>query len=399
MLLFKACLPPLRVTLTHFTLSSYERALRLRTSFPISGLARLGVKPRLCRSSWRAFASTHLLMLPSTCSREALLACPPCLSCNLCSQWNPPFPLHALALIPLFLAKVRLSPILTLSPLMIWCFGQTALFLLLLAKVAPAFLPTALSVALRPLFSFRQAQYAQVFPLKPAPFCTLYAGLGSTNKSAIFLLCSCLPLTLSSPPCFLLHLSFYPKLCGRSGRNCPLSPSVLLGYNGSPDTRLSRGTTRLMSWPDRVRYLRPPQSLVVSFTCCIHSCLISYWRRTVSSKFFDTQVPSISTEELVLPCHARCVLSRLCCNGHSLLLGSYLSRIGRIENPSCSTCGHSSQDTSHLILHCPATDSLRRSLFGDSLSLYNFWYRPWGVAQLLGLHGLPPCLHPSEGVG
>ena len=69
----------------------------------------------------------------------------------------------------------------------------------------------------------------------------------------------------------------------------------------------------------------------------------------------------------MLPRHARCVLSGLRCNEHSLLLGSHLSRIGRIENPSCSACGHSSQDTSHLILHCPATDSLRRSFFGDSL--------------------------------
>ena len=100
----------------------------------------------------------------------------------------------------------------------------------------------------------------------------------------------------------------------------------------------------------------------------------------------------------MLPRHARCVLSRLRCNGHSLLLGSYLSRIGRIENSSCSACGHSSQDTSHLILHCPATISLGRSLFGDSLSLYDLWSRPWGVARLLGLHGLLPCPHPSEGV-
>ena len=102
LLLTEASLPPLRVTLTHFTLFSYERALRLPTSFPISGLARLGVKPRLCRSSWRAFASTHPLMLPSTCSREALLACPPCLPWNLpsftvestlstpCSRSDPP---------------------------------------------------------------------------------------------------------------------------------------------------------------------------------------------------------------------------------------------------------------------------------------------------------------------
>ena len=71
----------------------------------------------------------------------------------------------------------------------------------------------------------------------------------------------------------------------------------------------------------------------------------------------------------MLPCHARCVLSRLRCNGHSLLLGSCLSRIGTIENPSCSACGHSSQDISHLILHCPATDCLCRSLFGGSISL------------------------------
>ena len=106
----------------------------------------------------------------------------------LCSSWSPPFPLHALTLIPPSLAKVRLSLTLTLSPLMIWYSGQTTLFLFLLARTALAFLPTALSVALRPLFPFRQAQYAQVFPLKPAPFCTLFAGLGSTNKSAISLL-------------------------------------------------------------------------------------------------------------------------------------------------------------------------------------------------------------------
>ena len=130
----------------------------------------------------------------------------------------------------------------------------------------------------------------------------------------------------------------------------------------------------------------------------IHSSLFSGWRRTVSSKFFDTQVHLISTEELVLPRHARCVLSRLRCNGHSFLLSYYLFRIGRIENPSCSACGHSSQNTSHLILHCPATDSLRRSVFGDTLSLYDLWSRPWRVARLLGFHGLPPFPHPSEGV-
>ena len=108
--LSEASLPPLQVTLTQFTLFSYERALRLPTSFPISGLARQGVKPRLCRSSWRAFASTHLLMLPSTSSREAILACPPCPPWNLllftvestlsspCSHSDPPLSRQSAAL-------------------------------------------------------------------------------------------------------------------------------------------------------------------------------------------------------------------------------------------------------------------------------------------------------------
>ena len=191
------------------------------------------------------------------------------------SRWSPPFPLHALTLIPVSLAKVRLSPILTVSPLTIWCSEQMALFLFLLARAGPAYLPTALSVALRPLFPFRQAQYAQVFPLKPAPSCTLLAGLGSINNSAISLLFSYyLTLVLSLPPCPLFNLSFYLKLCGRSGRNCLLSPPVLSGYNESPDTRFYRETTRLMSWPDGERYLRPPQSLVVSLLVSLVSTLV-----------------------------------------------------------------------------------------------------------------------------
>ena len=205
--------------------------------------------------------------------RLFLLVLPFLLGICLSSRCSPPFPLHALALIPPSLTKVRLSPTLILSHLMIWCFGQTALFLL--AKAAPAFLPTALSVAPRPLFSFRQAQYVQVFPLKPAPFCTLCAGLGSTNKPVISLLFSYyLTFVLSSPPCPLLHLSFCLKLCGRSGRNCLLSPPVLSNYNGSPDTRFSWGMTRLISWPDGERYLRPLQSLVVSLLLSLTSTLI-----------------------------------------------------------------------------------------------------------------------------
>ena len=179
------------------------------------------------------------------------------------------------------------------------------------------------------------------------PFCKFFAGFGSTNKSSISLFFSSyLTLSWSSPPSFLLpQYSCSTKLQWVPGH-------LFLPRNDATDELARRGGLPLPS----------------AITCNL-SPLISGWRRigTVSSKFFDTQIPSVSTEKLVLSRYARCVLFRLRCNGHSFLLSFYLFRIGRIENPSCSACENSSQDTSHLILHCPATDSLRRSLFGDSL--------------------------------
>ena len=307
---------------------------------------------------------------------------------------------------PLFLAKVRLLPTLTLSHLTTWYSGRIARFLFLLTMVALAYLSTALSVALRPLFFFQQAQYAQVFLLKLAPFCTLFAGLGSINKSAIFLLfsshlililssssCSLLLsdsrfvlIIMFSPPPFLLPQSFWQELSSLS--SCSIRIQWVPGHlflprNDAADELARRGAPLVSS--------AIPCSLF-PLTSWIHPSFFSDWRRTVSSKFFDTQVPLISTKELVLPHHACCVLFRLCFN--SQLLSSYLSRIGRIENPSCSTCRHLSQDTTHVVLHCPATNSWHRSLFGNSLSLYDLWRVSW----FLVLHDLPPSPHPSEGI-
>ena len=85
LLLSEASLPPLQVTLTHFALSSDWRALRLPTFILILCLERLGVKPKLSRFSWRAFASPHPIMLPSTSPKEVLFEYPPS------SPWNLPF--------------------------------------------------------------------------------------------------------------------------------------------------------------------------------------------------------------------------------------------------------------------------------------------------------------------
>ena len=95
--------------------------------------------------------------------------------------------------------------------------------------------------------------------------------LGSTNRSAIFLLFfSCLTLALSSPPCSLLHLSFYLNLCQKLFSLF----SSAIGLQWAPDTRFFRTTTRLMSWPDGERYLFPQQCLVVTLLLSLISTLL-----------------------------------------------------------------------------------------------------------------------------
>ena len=198
------------------------------------------------------------------------------------------------------------------------------------------------------------------------PFCKLFAVLDCTNKSTISLpFFSYLTLTQSSSPSFLLPQSLWQIWQELSSLSCSIRlqlvpiHSFLLG-NDAADELARQGV------------LLVPSAIPCSLSpliCHIHCSLFSDWRHTISSKFFDTQVSSISTKELMLPCHARCVLSRFCCNEHSLLLSSYLCRFGRIKNHLCSTCRHSSQDTSHLFLHFSATDSVLFALWQLFVSL------------------------------
>ena len=77
LLLLEAQLPPLKLTLEHQTLYSFERALRLPPDF--SRLYALAIKNVPCRlkkkPSWRSSCSSATLPLPSP--RESLITCPP----------------------------------------------------------------------------------------------------------------------------------------------------------------------------------------------------------------------------------------------------------------------------------------------------------------------------------
>ena len=230
---------------------------------------------------------TRLCFLLFTQGRLFLLALPFLLQTCFLSLWSPQSPFYALALIPLFLAKVQLWFTLILSPLMIWCFGQTALLFFLLAKAASAYLPIALSVALRPLFSFHQAHYARVSPLRPAPFCEFLL-VSAAQTSLPFLFSYYLTLVLSSPICPLLRLSFYLKLSGKSGWNCLLSPSVLSGSNISPRTLVSPKERRSRSAGQMGSATCALCKPLLSLSSYLSNPLFSDWRRTVSSKFFDT---------------------------------------------------------------------------------------------------------------
>ena len=133
------------------------------------------------------------------------------------------------------------------------------------------------------------------FPLKPAPFCKLSAGLGNTN---VFHSSSLLMKLLLCPQ-YTVLFSIFSFTSNSLAENCLLS---LPYYQETPDTRFSWETMQLVSWPyvDALLLLSAVPCILSPLTSRIHSCHFSDWRRTVSSKF----VSLVSNEKLVLPRNA-----------------------------------------------------------------------------------------------
>ena len=276
--------------------------------------------------------------------------------CGMCfsSLWSPPFPFHSPALILFSLScqGAALAHLDSLPPydLVLWTDGSVPFPF---GKGGSGILANCSLCGTEAIFSFSAGPVCSSFSAKVCAI--LHALWRSRQHQQVCNFSSLLHLsdsrsvlaTLSFPPSFLLPQTLWEIWQKPSSLLLFYQVTIVPGHsflpgNDAADVLARRGA------------LLAPSAIPCSLSSLIsriHSSIFSDWRRTVSSKFFDAQVPSISTEELVLPRHARCVFSRLRCNGHSLLLGSYHSRIGRIENPFCSACGHSSQDTSHLILH------------------------------------------------
>ena len=404
LLLLEAGLSPLSCTLTHQSLTYFERALRLPSSFPVSSLASLSVRKRVRSSSWRFFCQSHPLTPSPSSPREPLVLTPPfppwsspsfsvSLSLSLpCSRSDPPLLRSALA-------RGHLSS-LPPTDLTIWTDGSV---IGTLGPGGSGVFINCSSCSSSFSFSFpagpRCSSFtAEVVAIQQALSWSV-SHQSSCHFSSLLLLTDSLSAlsTLSSPPSYLLPASLHSvwsSLCSLSSSSVTVSLQWVPGHSSLPGNDTADALAKSgASLPSAA-----PQCLS-SLKSSFRQSLYSSWRTSVTSSLIPSQIPKVASEELSLPRSVRCHLSRLRCNGHSLLLNSYLRRIGRSISPCCPLCDSGNHDTSHLLTSCPSLSSTRVAIFGPSASNFDLWARPWGVARLLGLRGVPPRPYPKDGVG
>ena len=129
---------------------------------------------------------------------------------------------------------------------------------------------------------------------------------------------------------------------------------------------------------------------------CNHSSLFSDWRRTVSSKFCGTQVPLVSTEELVLPRHAHCMLPLLRSTDTAYCLALIL--LGWAESKIHHAAPADIRPTTLLISFC--TVQLRTLCAACSLAILSLFTTTGpGTKEFPGFRGSMVFRHVLEGFG
>ena len=367
-------------------LYSFERALRLPPDF--SSLYALAIKNVPCRlkkkPSWRSFCSSATQPLPSP--RESLITCPPFPPWSTTHFTVSPF-------IPdctnsstarLQIASSRLSP--PPSDIQVWTDGSVpSLFgpdgAGVYATCSKCNTSHSLSFSSGPIAS---SFTAETFALKQGlAWCTSHL-MTCKFQSVLFLTDSQSALSiLSSAPTYLLPESLWNvwSLASSLSNNTTLSFQWVPKHAGLPGNEKAD----LLAKTGASLPTDAIPSPLLPVIAKVRYSQYRNWRRHISHSHLNFQVPEVSSKELLLSRSIRSELSRLRCHGHNLLLSSYLHRISRKENSDCSACGHPLQDLNHLLLDCPASEPLRKSIFGSSLSILDLWSRSWGVARLLGL--------------
>ena len=168
--------------------------------------------------------------------RLFLRALPFLLGICLPSLRSPPFPLHALALILLFSRQgAALAHLDSLPPhdLVLWTDGSVPF-----SKGGSGVFAICSLCGTKATLSFSAGPVCSSFS---AEACAILHALCWSRQHQHVCHFSSLQLSDSHR-----HLSSYLKLCGRSDRNCLLSPSVLL----DPGHSFLSVTTRLASWPE-----------------------------------------------------------------------------------------------------------------------------------------------------
>ena len=287
----EALLPPLRVTLTHQSLSFFKQALRLPPTFPIASLANSNPRTRLKKSSWRSFSRSHNLTPNLHLTREPLILCPPNPPGlpHLVTQSHFTSHPHALAKTPPIFATLQLPPIFPLYLTAMSLPGLTVRYLAGWGRVLQGYTSSVQSVSLLPRSPSRLVSGLPVIVPKPSLSYMLLSGVSLTPRHVILNLSPFFPTLYLSYQLSLPPTIFNPKsLSNAQSLLNSLSQSKVVHLQWIPGHSSLPGNVSADSLAKAGASL-DPSSIPVSLAPLIsfqRLSLYTSWRRSIQSGLF-----------------------------------------------------------------------------------------------------------------